>query len=93
MHGHVKGTVARFRPAVVRRVYEVGSRNTNGSLRQFFTDAEQYHGIDIRRGHGVDEKGLGRGRNGGRPRGVRGLGSEGVVVRHFSSRSSSATRC
>lgn len=36
-------------------VLEIGSRNFNGSVRELFSAAEIYHGIDVRPGPGVDE--------------------------------------
>jgi hypothetical protein len=35
-------------------VYEIGSRNVNGSIRGLFPDAEGYHGIDLVDGPDVD---------------------------------------
>jgi SAM-dependent methyltransferase len=35
-------------------VLEIGSRNINGTVRQFFSDAKQYIGIDMESGEGVD---------------------------------------
>ena len=37
-----------------KSVVEFGSRNVNGSVRQLFKDAEQYIGVDLREGPGVD---------------------------------------
>jgi SAM-dependent methyltransferase len=37
-------------------VLEIGSLDVNGSVRELFTGAAQYHGIDSRSGRGVDEQ-------------------------------------
>lgn len=37
------------------KVLEIGSLDINGSVRQFFTDAEEYIGIDLQKGKGVDK--------------------------------------
>jgi SAM-dependent methyltransferase len=36
------------------RVLEIGSRNFNGGVRQYFKDADKYIGIDAHKGKGVD---------------------------------------
>lgn len=36
------------------RVLEIGSQNINGTVRQFFKDADEYIGIDMYPGDGVD---------------------------------------
>lgn len=48
---------ARANPAAfeARRVLEAGSLDVNGSVRAFFTAAEEYVGVDWRPGKGVDE--------------------------------------
>lgn len=42
------------RPAYAGNVLEIGSLDVNGNVRQFFTDALSYTGIDIVYGNGVD---------------------------------------
>lgn len=37
------------------RVLELGSLNINGSVKEFFSDAQEYIGIDIQNGEGVDK--------------------------------------
>jgi SAM-dependent methyltransferase len=37
-----------------RQVYEIGSRDINGSIRQAFPEAEVYLGVDLLHGPGVD---------------------------------------
>lgn len=44
--------VLKLRP---RNVLEIGSYNVNGTLRDLFPEQEDYLGIDIRPGPGVDE--------------------------------------
>jgi SAM-dependent methyltransferase len=36
------------------RVLEIGSMNVNGSVREYFTEATEYIGIDMQEGNGVD---------------------------------------
>jgi hypothetical protein len=47
--------VATVVPDSPGAVLEIGSRNVNGSVRDLFTGATLYHGIDIAAGAGVDE--------------------------------------
>ena len=37
------------------RVLEIGSLDVNGGIRHFFSDAEEYIGIDMKKGSGVDK--------------------------------------
>lgn len=37
------------------KVLEIGSLNINGGVREFFPDAEEYIGIDMQKGQGVDK--------------------------------------
>jgi len=37
------------------RVLEIGSKDVTGSIREFFTDANEYIGTDMERGFGVDK--------------------------------------
>jgi SAM-dependent methyltransferase len=43
------------RSAGAPHVLEVGSLDINGSVREWFTHASSYHGIDLAEGPGVDE--------------------------------------
>jgi hypothetical protein len=41
-------------PFEAGRVLEIGSKNVNGTVRQFFPDAKSYTGTDVESGDGVD---------------------------------------
>lgn len=46
--------VSIHRPMYAGKILEIGSFNVNGGVKDIFTDAEQYIGIDIAQGPGVD---------------------------------------
>lgn len=48
-------SVRQKHPFAAGNVLEIGSLNVNGSVRECFSDAHQYIGIDARPGPGVDE--------------------------------------
>ena len=53
--------VAAVNPSLIdgARVLEIGSYNVNGSIRDYFSSAAQYIGVDLTEGPGVDVVGYG----------------------------------
>lgn len=59
MHPEAYEAVRTRRPSRVRAVYEVGSRNVNGGVRDLFLDVPVYYGVDVLSGQDVDAVGDG----------------------------------